>query len=98
MSKSIREALKYVSDHPEPQGDPLDMPVWEHVCRALFEHAHNPNPKVRGSMARATKAQEMILDRMVGKRRPGSRPISGGKTQVEFEDLTAGAIEKEAQL
>lgn len=91
--KTIREALEYVAKHPEPSADPLDMPVWEHVSRALFEHANNPNPKVRGAMSRATKAQSMLLDRMVGKRRAGSKPLSASREQVEFLDLTDGMIE-----
>lgn len=92
-SKTVREALLYVSKHPEPSTDPLEMPVWEHVARGLFDTANSPNPKVRGSMAKATRAQQMILDRMVGRRRAGSRPISGGKTEVTFVDLTAGVLE-----
>lgn len=93
MSKTIREALDYVAKHP-PSADPLDMPVWEHIARGLFETANSPNPKVRGSMAKATRAQQMILDRMVGRRKPGSRPVSGKKVEVTFIDLTGGLIEK----
>lgn len=92
--KTIREALEYVSRHPVPSAEPIDMPVWEHVARGLFETASSPNPKVRGSMARASRAQQMILDRMVGRRRPGSRPVSGAGVQVEFRDLTGGLLER----
>lgn len=91
--RTIRDALRYVSEHPEPSTDPIDMPIWEHVCRGLFEMANNPDTKIRGGMARATKAQGMILDRMVGKRRAGTKPVSGGRTQVAFLDLTEGLIE-----
>jgi hypothetical protein len=93
MSKTVREALLYVADHPVPTTDPIDTPVWELIARALHDVATNPDPKVRGAMARATRAQQMILDRTVGRRRAGSRPISGAATAVEFRDLTAGAIE-----
>ena len=93
LHKTIRESLQFVADHPVPVDDPLDMPVWEHISRALFELANNPNPKVRGAMTRATRAQQMILDRLVGQRRAGSRPLNGGQATVSFVDLTAGLIE-----
>ena len=95
VNKTIREALQYVSTHPVPTVDPIDMPVWEHISRALFEHANNPNPKIRGALTRATRAQQMILDRMVGTRRAGSKPLSAKHAEVAFVDLTAGLIEKE---
>lgn len=94
IHKTIRESLQFVVNHPEPTTFPLDMPVWEHISRALFEVANNPNPKVRGAMSKATRAQQMILDRMVGRRRAGSRPITGQQTSVTFIDLTAGLIEE----
>lgn len=95
MSKTIREALQYVARHPEPEVAPVDMPVWEHVARALYEIANNPNPKQRGAMARATRAQSIILDRTVGKRRAGTSPARRADTRITFLDLTAGAIEGE---
>lgn len=91
--KTIREALEYVTRHPVPVADPIDMPVWEHIARALFDLANNPNPKVRGGMARATRAQSMILDRMVGQRRAGTKPVSGAAQQVTFVDLTVGLVD-----
>lgn len=93
MSKTIREALVYVSNHPEPSGDPIDMPVWEHICRALYEVANNPNPRQRGSMVKATRAQGMILDRAVGRRRAGTKVAQRKSHQITFRDLTDGAIE-----
>lgn len=95
MSKTIREALEFVARHPVPEHDPLDMPVWEHVARSLYDIANNPDPTVRGAMARATRAQEMILNRTVGKRRAGTQPIRPTKTAINFRDLTAGAITHE---
>lgn len=92
VNKTIREALEYVANHPEPMVEPLDMPVWEHVARALFDIANNPDPKVRGAMARATRAQQIILDRRVGRRRAGTRPKVEERQQIEFRDLTDGVV------
>lgn len=92
--KSIREALQFVADNPEIRTPPIDTPAWELVGRILFEVANSPNPKVRGSMARATRAQKMIADRLVGKRRPGTHPATVRDQQVVFRDLTAGMVEE----
>lgn len=92
MKKTIREALQYVAEHPEPSGDPIDMPVWELVGRQLYDIANRPDATVRGAMARATKAQQMILDRKVGRRRAGSHPAQQRANTIDFVDLTQGAI------
>ena len=93
-SKTIPEALQYVADHPQPSSDnALLMPAWEHVSRSLFEIANSPNPKVRGSMARATKAQKISLDRLVGRRRPGTHPAQSRTDEIEFVDLTQAVIQ-----
>lgn len=94
MSKTIREALVYVGNHPEPTREPLDMPVWEHIARALYDIANNPDPRVRGAMARASRAQEIILNRKGGKRRAGTQPIRKTKSGITFRDLTIGALEQ----
>lgn len=91
--RTVRQALQFVADNPEVKGEAIDMPVWEMVSRILFELATSPDSKVRGSMARATKAQKMISDRLVGKRRPGTHPSQVTRQQVNFVDLTAGAVE-----
>jgi hypothetical protein len=95
MSKTVTEALQYVASHPVPPAAPIDAPVWELVARALFEVANSPDVKNRGSLARATKAQKMIADRLVGKRRPGTAPAVRREQSIEFVDLTAGAIADE---
>lgn len=93
-TKTIAEALQYVADHPRPSTDaPLDMPVWELLAQQLFWIANNPDAKVRGSMGRATQAQKMILDRMVGRRRPGTHPAQANAEGVTFADLTVGILE-----
>lgn len=91
--RGVREALKYVADHPTPSTDaPIDTPVWELIGRTLFEVANTPDAKVRGSLARATKAQKMISDRLVGTRRPGTHPVVRRETGINFVDLTAGEV------
>jgi hypothetical protein len=35
----------------------------------------------------------MILDRLVGKRRAGSHPATRTEVQIDFVDLTSGAIQ-----
>jgi len=90
--RGIREALQFVADHPESDVELIDMPAWELVSRTLFDHANSPDSKVRGSMARATKAQKMISDRLVGKRRAGTHPAQAKQQQVVFRDLTEGLL------
>ena len=92
MSKSVREALQYVAQHPELTTAPIDTPVWELISHILFEAANNPDARVRGSLARATKAQKIISDRLVGTRRAGTRPAQTRQQQVTFVDLTAGEL------
>lgn len=92
-TKSVREAMAYAADHQVPDADPIDTPMWHLLCLQLFEVANNPQVKVRGSLNRATRAQRMILDRMVGRRRAGTHPVEAGKKQVDFVDLTAGLIQ-----
>lgn len=92
-TKSVREALAYVAARPVATTAPIDTPCWELVGRTLFKIANSPDAKVRGSMARATKAQKLIADRLVGTRRPGTNPAVKRDQSIEFRDLTAGAIE-----
>ena len=92
--KTIPEALQFVADHPRPSSDaPVDMPIWELVARKLFEIANQPNPSVKGSMSRATRAQKLILDRLVGRRRPGTHPAQVKGDEIEFVDLTVGVLD-----
>ena len=91
--KTVRQALQYVADHPELTTAPIDTPMWELIARILFELANNPDPKVRGSMARATRAQKMIADRLVGTRRRGTHPSQLRRQEVLFRDLTRGELD-----
>lgn len=90
---TIAQALQRVADHPEPATDNwLELPVHELVCRRLFDIANNPDVQVAGSMTASLKAQKIILNRLVGTRRPGTHPVSSEKASVEFMDLTAGVL------
>jgi hypothetical protein len=93
-SKGVAEALQFVADHPvQSSPDTIDVPVWELIARQLFYVANNPDARKRGSMARATKAQRMIFDRLVGRRRPGTHPAQLAAEGLEFTDLTVGVLE-----
>lgn len=91
MKVTIRDAMQRVADNPVMLTDEvIQIPVHELVCRALFEIANKPDASTRGSMARANKARKMILDRLVGKRRPGSHPATRNRVDIDFVDLTGG--------
>ena len=85
---TVQAALQNVADNPEPRLDPIDTPVHELVARALYEIANQPDSKVRGSLARANKARRMILERLVGKRRAGTKPAQKTEDKIEMVDLT----------
>lgn len=95
---SIRQALQQVADYPVPVDDEVvQHPIYELVARSLFDIANRPDAGERGSLARANKARRMILDRMVGKRRPGSHPATREVVQIDFVDLTGGEIREPAE-
>ena len=90
---TIRDAMQAVADHPDIRTDELiQLPVHELIVRNLFEIANKPDPNVRGATARATKARKMILDRLVGRRRPGSHPATKVEVSIDFVDLTGGEL------
>ena len=93
--KTVEEALQYVANHPEQgiDNDTLDVPAWELIGRVLFHIANNPDRRVRGSMGRATRAQKMIMNRISGRRRPGTHPAQVGADPIDFVDLTKPVLE-----
>jgi hypothetical protein len=92
-NKTVQEALQYVADHPTQSRDAtIEVPVWELISRQLIHIANSPDKRVRGSMARATRAQKMLLDRLVGRRRPGTHPAQTHNEGIEFADLTSAVI------
>lgn len=91
---TVRQALQQVADYPTPLNDEvIQYPVHELVARTLFDIANRPDANVRGSMTRANKARRMILDRLVGRRRPGSHPATRTTVEIEFVDL-AGELDE----
>jgi len=91
---TVRQALQNVADYPRMVDDEIiQTPAHELIARTLFDIANRPDASVRGSMSRANKARRMILNRLVGKRRPGSHPATRNEVEVEFVDLTGKTLE-----
>lgn len=86
---TVRQALQHVHDYPGSREITVESPVSDVISRILFEIAMTPDPKVKVSMARAVRAQKMISERLVGRRRAGTHPAQARSTTVEFVDLTA---------
>ena len=87
---TVREALKRVGDGHSSGKGMIDKPAYELIAENLYLLANTPDQRVRGSMRRATAAQKIILDRLVGTRRPGTNPAAQKDVQINFRDLTAG--------
>lgn len=91
--KTVVEALQYVVDHPRQSREAtIECPAWELVARTLVDIANHPDPRVKASQARAIKAQKMLANRLVGRRRPGTHPAQQSSDSLTFVDLTGGAI------
>ena len=87
--KSIKQALEFIAANPDGSvPEPINQPMYELIAQSLFQIANNPNPRVRGSMGRATRAQKIIMNRMVGLRRAGTHPAQIKAEEIEFLDLT----------
>ena len=94
-NQSVQGALQYVAAHPPDGFEPtVEAPVWELVAQVLFMHANSGDPKQRGSMSRANAAQKMIFDRISGRRRPGTHPAMVEREDIDFLDLTVGALQE----
>lgn len=95
---TIRQALKQVVDFPNMVDDDLlTKPTHELLARTLFDIANRPDASVRGSMARANKARDMIMNRLEGKRRAGTKPQTHTANEIQFIDLTGGELDGPAQ-
>ena len=95
MGVTIQQALTKVSEKWEAARD-MDMiatPVYELIGFTLFDIANSGDARIRGSIRRSTRAQTIFMNRMVGLRRPGSRPVTRENDGLEFVDLTVGVIE-----
>ena len=86
--KTVKQALEYVAKKPQPDTDPIETPMWELIAGCLFRIANSPDKNVRGAVAKATRAQKIILDRMVGARAPGTHPAQMQSEEITFKDLT----------
>lgn len=86
--RTVKEALEFVSKHPEPDRAPIEMPVWELISRQIFEAA-NVVGGSRVTMKRTATAQKLIFDRLAGKRKPGTHPAAAKtKRELKVRDLT----------
>jgi hypothetical protein len=91
---TIKQSLQQVADNPVARTDDLlSLPSHELVARTLFEIANGAKMAERNSLSRANVARNMILTRLVGKRRPGSHPATETKVEIEFVNLTGEEIE-----
>lgn len=85
---TVREALQYVADYPQPVDDEIVvMPTSELVARTLYDIANKPDAQVKGSMTRANKARKMILNRLAGRRRAGTAPALPTTNRIIIRDL-----------
>ena len=84
----VRQALNSIARDPDVELA-LDTPVWRAAAYKLFWLANTGGSPGRGQATRQRKAQEALMNRMVGVRGKGTLPrgVSGGK-QLEFLDMT----------
>mgnify|MGYP003450424712 CR=1 FL=1 len=94
-SKTVQEALAFVSRHPITTSAPIDLPVWELVARQLFEKAYTVGG-TKQTQKDANTAQKMIFDRLVGKRRTGTHPAVTSEEKGVLDDWTKPAGEVDA--
>lgn len=91
QKRTVREALQYVADYPQPLDDDVIMQhTGELIARTLFDIANKPDANVKGSLPRANKARKMIMDRLAGRRRAGTAPHQKTVVQLQMQDLTGG--------
>lgn len=91
---SIKRALQHVADYPGlVDDDIMQMPVHELVSRVLFDVANSYDQTQRGSATRANKARKIILDRLGGKRMPGTDPVVKQEIQLQFKDLSGHVLD-----
>lgn len=93
QKRTVREALQYVADYPQPVNDEvITMHTGELIARTLYDIANQPDANVRGSMSRANKARRLIMDRLAGRRRAGTAPHQKEIVRLRMNDLTGGEI------
>lgn len=93
QKRTVREALQYVADYPQPVDDEvITMHTGELIARTLFDIANKPDANERGSLARANKARRLIMNYLAGRRRAGTTPHVKQANTLRMQDLTGGAI------
>jgi len=92
---TVKESLEATARTDRPMPDEwIQVPVHELVSLTLWSIANPASISTRGAVTKASKAQKMILDRIVGTRRPGTNPAARAEEAIEFIDLTEGAIKE----
>lgn len=88
---TVREALQYVADYPQPVDDEvITMHTGELIARTLYDLANTPDANVRGSLGRANRARRLIMNYLAGRRRAGTTPAVKKQQRLEMHDLTGG--------
>ena len=86
---TVRQALQYVADHPDLETDNfIELPAHELICRTLFDLANGAQLGNPASLNKANAARNLIFQRMVGRRKPGTHPVRKQQRKLEFRDLT----------
>lgn len=85
---SVTQALGSIARDPNVELA-LDVPVWRAAAYKLFWLANTGGSPGRGQATRKRKAQEALMNRMIGVRSKGTLPVGvdSGK-QLEFLDMT----------
>jgi hypothetical protein len=93
QKRTVREALQYVADYPQPVDDEvITMHTGELIARTLYDIANKPDANVRGSLGRANRARRLIMNYLAGRRRAGTAPHTKKVDSLQMHDLTGGAI------
>ena len=84
----VTQALNSIARDPDVELS-LETPVWRAAAYKLFWIANTGGTPGRGQATRKRKAQEALMNRMIGVRSKGTLPVGvdSGKT-LEFVDLT----------
>lgn len=91
---TIRQALQRVVDNPELNTDVLlDVPAHELVCRTLFDLANGAKLDEPRTLQRASRARDVIFNRLVGRRKAGTHPAQK-QQEVSISFMELGAIDE----
>ena len=86
---TVKQALQAVADNPHLDTDNfIELPAHELICRTLFDLANGAQLGNPASLNKANAARNLIFQRMVGRRKPGTHPARKSQQQLAFKDLT----------